>query len=1251
MSPTIEEQIERLKSTIVEMEAQREALGDSVVQKALDPLREKLGDLNRLLEASKLPTPKKPLQQRKLLTILFMDIVGSTSIIQHMDPEDVSEIFDVNLKRLAQPVNSYDGRVTSFTGDGFMAIFGAPTAREDDPERAVRAGLAVIQRSGEIAKELEKEWNIHDFKVRVGINTGLVILGGETEGEDTTKGPAVHLAARLQSAAPPGGMLVSHDTYQHIRGVFDVEAWEPLRIKGFDEPVRVYRILRAKPRAFHSYTRGVEGVETRMVGRHDELKYLQDALLSAIEYNEGQVVTIIGEAGVGKSRLLYEFQNWIELLPPPAVRFYEGRAHQEGQGMPLAMLRDLFEFRFQLQENDTQEAVREKVESGFLDVFRKDDEGQMRAHILGQWLGFDFSTSQHLKGVLKDPEQLRNRGRMYLSEYFRGLCSQSPVAVFLEDIHWADDSSLDALDWLGERLHHQCLLFVCAARHSLLERRPYWGEGLAYHHCLELEPLSRRESYQLVGEILKLAGQVPPELFELVVEGAEGNPFYVEELVKMLVEDGVVVKGEESWQVIPERLSEIKVPPTLAGVLQARLESLPSEEQQVLQQASVVGRLFWDRAVAHIQAAEGGRPQGVHEALVSLRGKEMVYRREASAFTDAREYLFKHDILREVTYESVLKRLRRRYHGLVADWLIAKVSDRAGEYCGLIARHLLQAGRKEQACAYFLQAGEGALASYANAEAESYISQALALVQQDDLVRRYNLLKVREKVRNRHGDYQAQKEDLSLLLEIAETLDDKKRQAEVALRQMIYLYDTNDFSGTMKMSERALDLAKTAGDLEIEASINLRSGMSLWQQGQNKLAYPKIECALALALDNQFHQLEADSLRQLGNVYANLGDLAQSQSFCEQALAKYREIGDRGGEATVLNNLGVNYSKYLGDFDQSRGYFEQFLKISREIGDRKSEALAVDNLGMMAFWSFDFDRAINLLSEALDIHREVGNTGMVGRGCKELGYCYLSMGEYDQAKAYYDRALELTHELGYLLEEITTLIQCTEYYFVLGDFERSESYYNKVISNWGDIDDKETEVWKLVALSLLRHYSGDNQAAREHIRQALHIMGDQRHILRWKGLTILGHSLTALGELAEAEEIYRQAMSLGYETSRSRQSIDALAGLARVSMARGDIEQALNQVELILTYLDTETPSKGHTLDGTIEPVRIYTTCYQVLKANKDNRAHDILDEAHNLLQKRAATISDKEQRHSFLHNVPAHCEIVAEFARSQLPQ
>jgi class 3 adenylate cyclase len=291
MSQTIEEQIEGLKHTIAEMEVQRLPLGDQVVDAALAPLQRRLDELTALLAAREEPPPTEPVQQRKLVTLLFMDIVDSTPLTRQMDPEDVMEIIDGALKHLAEPVTAHGGRVTRFMGDGFLSVFGAPRAGEDDPERAVRAGLAILSLASEIAAELEEAWDIQGFNVRVGISTGLVMLGGETEGEDTLMGAAVNLAARLESAAPPGGLLISHDTYRHVRGVFDVEPLEPITTKGFDEPVQVYRVLRARPRAFRLYTRGVEGVETRMVGRETELKYLQDALLTAIEEGEGQMVT------------------------------------------------------------------------------------------------------------------------------------------------------------------------------------------------------------------------------------------------------------------------------------------------------------------------------------------------------------------------------------------------------------------------------------------------------------------------------------------------------------------------------------------------------------------------------------------------------------------------------------------------------------------------------------------------------------------------------------------------------------------------------------------------------------------------------------------------------------------------------------------------------------------------------------------------------------------------------------------------
>jgi ABC-type oligopeptide transport system substrate-binding subunit len=277
-------------------------------------------------------------------------------------------------------------------------------------------------------------------------------------------------------------------------------------------------------------------------------------------------------------------------------------------------------------------------------------------------------------------------------------------------------------------------MMVSAARPELFERRPHWGEGRHFHRRLVLEPLSKWDSRRLVAEILQRVDQVPETLRDLIVDGAEGNPFFIEELIKMLVEDGVIVKGEEPWRVEPSRLAGARVPSTLTGVLQARVDRLPPEERAVLQQASVVGRLFWDRAVARIRvsAGEGVEEDEVADSLSALRGREMVFQRETSAFADAQEYLFKHALLREVTYESVLKRVRRIYHGLVADWLLEQAGERAGEYISLIADHLELAGRTAEAVEYLLQAGDRARGLYAHQEAVNYYQRALRFLKEDE---------------------------------------------------------------------------------------------------------------------------------------------------------------------------------------------------------------------------------------------------------------------------------------------------------------------------------------------------------------------------------------------------------------------------------------------------------------------------------------------------------------------------------------
>jgi ABC-type oligopeptide transport system substrate-binding subunit/class 3 adenylate cyclase len=678
-------------------------------------------------------------RERRMVTILFSDVRGSTAMAGELDPEDWMEIMEGAFDVLIEPVVRYEGTLARLMGDAVLAFFGAPLAHEDDPERAIHAALAILEGAGAYAARLERERGIHGFGVRAGIHTGLVVVGevgSDLRVEYTAMGDAVNLASRLEQAASPGSILISHDTYRHVRGVFDVLPQAPLPVKGKAEPVQTYLVERAKARAFRKPMRGVEGIETRMVGREAELKHLQEAFHTAVEDGELQVVTISGEAGVGKSRLLYEFDIWSEALPE-TFWYFKGRASRETQNLPYGLLRDLVAFRFQIQDTDSPATVRQKLEEGVSVALGAEEGGPrqshvaQQAHLIGYLVGFEVGDSPRLAGVRDDPQRLRDQALAQLVGYFRAMAAQFPVLILLEDLQWADDSSMDALNHLALALAQEPVMIVSAARPGLFERRPHWGEGQPFHRRLVLEPLSRWDSRRLVAEILRRVDQVPEALRDLVVTGAEGNPFFIEELIKMLVEDGVIVKGADQWHLEPARLREVRVPPTLTGVLQARLDRLPLEERTVLQQASVVGRLFWDRAVARIhQSAGEGDEVEVLDRLSALRDREMVFQRETSAFAGTEEYLFKHNMLREVTYESVLKRVRRVYHGLVADWLLEQAGERVGEYTGLIADHLALAGRTAEAVEYLLEAGDRARGLYAHREAIGAYERALALLKE-----------------------------------------------------------------------------------------------------------------------------------------------------------------------------------------------------------------------------------------------------------------------------------------------------------------------------------------------------------------------------------------------------------------------------------------------------------------------------------------------------------------------------------------
>ena len=967
----------RIKQSIAALEAQRALLGNDVVDTAVSALRRQLNAL---------ATSELPQRQRKQVTVLFADVSGFTTMAEAVDAEDMSTVMNALWEQLDRAILGHGGRIDKHMGDGVMAIWGAETAREDDPEQAIQAALE-MQREVQEWRSAVKQFplvKIHaDIAIRVGIHTGPALLGTVgTMGEYTAIGDTVNTTSRLEEVAPVGGILISHHTYQHVRGLFEVDNLGPTLLKGKTEPIPVYQVTQARPRSFRIDTRGVEGIETRMIGRRAELQHLQEMFHTVVRSKQQQMLTILGEVGVGKSRLLYEFDKFGETLSESFIHF-KGRASLATQNIPYALLRDMLVRQFQIQESDRGEIIRHKFEKGVSQVLGNNRASIMRSHFIGQLIGYDFRDSPYLQVVLDDPQQRRDRALAYLYDYLKGLCQYYSVVLLLEDVHWADDSSLDMIEQLSLTMPEHPMLIICLARPSLFDRRPFCEEDHAYCTRLTLAPLSDDDSRRLVLEILQKVKDVPESLLDLIVSKTDGNPFYIEELIKKLIEDGIIMKGEPYWQVVAEKLVDVHIPPTLAGILQTRMDSLAPAQQLVLLQASVVGHVFWDSLLAeldnvpvetHMVGLEDW-PEDLQQTLSVLCQREFILWREGSTFAATQEYVFKHTMQRDVIYESVLKQVRNVYHLRVADWLIEQDAQ-AGLLTGLIADHLEKAGEVERAITYLRKAGEQAAAQLANVEALLYFNRALALIPESENNGRhhgtnrhydngrYYLLSNREKILHLQGRREDQLLDLQALAALAESLNDARKRAEVALREAEYALVTGDYLTTITAAKTAIRLTPAVQDTFTGAAGYLLWGRALRYQGDYEAARIQQEQALTLARTAQsaagptrpLRQVEANTLQALGLLALEQGDLEKAGSHCQAALQLFRGIADQRGEGQILNHLG-DICRQKDDPTAAREYYEQSLHISQEIGNRQGEALVLDNLGTVSRLQGDYSGA------------------------------------------------------------------------------------------------------------------------------------------------------------------------------------------------------------------------------------------------------------------------------------------------------
>jgi class 3 adenylate cyclase/tetratricopeptide (TPR) repeat protein len=958
--------------------------------------------------------------ERRLVTILFSDVRDSTAMGEQLDPEEWMEIMSGAFEFLIQPIYDYEGTLARLMGDAVLAFFGAPIAHEDDPERAIRAGLEIVQGAQEYAARLERQQGIAGFNVRVGINTGLVVVGevgSDLRVEYTAMGDAVNLAARMEQAAPPGGILITHDTYRHVRGVFDVLPQEPLRVKGKSELVQTYLVQSAKPRAFRVETRGVEGIETRMVGREVELLALQRAFQDVIEDSETRVVTVLGEAGVGKTRLLDEFFNWAELRPE-TFYYFKGRATSTTQSVLYQLWRDLFAYRFGILDSDPAATALYKFREGMTGVLEPE-----KADLVGQLVGFDLAAagSEPVQALLGSPN-FGQLARAYLVQYFSGLLGQNPLLMLLEDLQWADDSSLDLAARLVAEVPDAAMLIVAAARPALFERRPNWGEGQAAYKRLELEPLSKRATRGLVEEILQRVQDLPTSLRDLVVEGAEGNPYYVEELIKMLIEDGVIVRGEPHWQVQVQRLAEVRVPPTLTAVLQARLDALPGREKAVLQRASVVGRQFWDSLVGEL-ATDADEGVEVGPLLGALRERELVYQREQSAFVDAREYTFKHTILRDVTYETVLLKLRRRYHGQVAGWLEAHAGERLSEYLGVIARHYELAGERVKAAEYLRRSGQEAYRTNAYSDARQAFERALELLP-DDLAAERALLAVR-------------------------------------LGQA--LLPLGEYGQAAQQLQAGLVLARELGERATEVEALNILGQLACRQGGWEAAERYLQEGLALAQDYGDTAGQAQAAQHLARAAWLRAQYAEAERWAQLSQHLYEQTGDRHGLMAARNELGL-VAIHRREFEEATSHFVANLALAREIGDRLREAQALNNLGEVAREEAAYEEARDYYERCQVIFQEIGYRAAVALALGNLGAVSIALGQHGAAWEYLRRALREAATIQDTPHVLADLVQVSNLRARAGQSERAAELLGLALHHPASYSEIEREARPVLGL-------------------------------------------------------------------------------------------------------------------------------------------------------------------------------------------
>jgi class 3 adenylate cyclase/tetratricopeptide (TPR) repeat protein len=1101
--------------------------------------------------------PRRAAEERKVVSVLFVDLVGFTATSEKADPEDVRARLRPYHARVKQEIERFGGTVEKFVGDAVMAVFGAPVSHEDDAERAVSAALRIL---GAI-DELNAEHPDLELAVRGAVNSGeaMVTLSARpAEGEGMVAGDVVNTAARLQQHAPVGGIVVGEGTYRVTRELFEYEPLEPVTAKGKGEALQLWHAT-APRRRFGVDVEPI--VQTPLIGRDDDLALLQSTYARTLRDASTQLLTITGEPGVGKTRLTAEFRRWVD-DQPEIVFWRQGRSLPYGEGITYWALGEMIKAQAGILESDSPEDAAAKLAVAVGEV--AEDETDV------DWLEASLAPLVGASGTVTSSE--REESFTAWRRFVEGIAAQRPLVLVFEDLHWADEALLAFIEHLVDWSTGVPLLVLCTARPELYERHAGWGGGKRNSNTVSLSPLAADDTARLIAALLHKA-VLPAETQERLLEQAGGNPLYAEEFVRMLTDQGVIGDGGE----LVDR--DIRVPDTVQAQIAARLDTLPPERKTLLHDASVVGKVFWTGIVAEMgDRDDSGARAGLHE----LARKELVRAARTSSVKDQAEYSFWHALVRDVAYSQIPRAERAQKHIAAAEWIERMAGERVTDHAELLAYHYTQAldltravgttagNELAQAARRFLVlAGDRAM-SLDLEKAYSYYQRALELLGADELERGNVLMKLTD---CRQGSSEAETA-LQEALALFRAHGNEIREA-AALRELGYwAYLSGDGEKSRQLQSEAIALLERHPPGEELASSLTRQAGTLAVATQPREALIAAEAAFRVVDELDLPRLRARLLQYRGIGRHDLGDIVNGVEDIRAGLELGRELGDLGTVGIGYSNLAFTlltrsaqesadaYREGI-DFTQARGMSGNAKWL------RAERTLPLYDLGR---WD-EVMKEVDLLVESAEVAR--GYMMIIALTQKAL--VLVQRGRTEEAAPLVDDVLPRAREAKDLQVVYPALATAAALAVAAGQLSFAAALAGEAeeVMRVGGVGLRARHLPQLVSIALA---AGATDTAHRFLD------GDHLDAGRPAHAVVTARALVAEfnDKSAEALELYDDAAARWSEYGSVLERADALAGAGRSLLALGRPHEATARLQEARTlYQDLgAAPSVGRVDDA-----------------------------------------------------------------------